>query len=714
MENYSQDRQQGMKDSFQEFISKLIINENSKEFAFYRTTLEKLVENAPVGFYVLEDGKYLYVNSYYADLVGYGKDDLIKQHFDINQIIHPEDCHLIEQDLVKLNIGEQIETNYNIRKIRNNGQIIYTKTHVIIANHDGKISSFGTVIDITKQKIVKQQLEDGSERYKSLFLYSPDAIFAFNREGKFVSANPASEEVIGYTTSELLEMSFIPLIHPDHVENALKHFEMALNGETSSYHLIATRKDGVSIHLRITVFPMRENGEIIGCYGTARDITQKILYDQQMKQLAFYDPLTQLPNRKLFEDYVDQLIHSMPSDTQPFAVLFLDLDRFKAINDSLGHHIGDVFLKLVSERLKNNLRKKDIISRLAGDEFTILLPNTNQEKVIKIAKRINKIMMEPFNVSGHSVTVSVSIGIAFGGQKEETVHQLIQQADTAMYYTKKYKKNNYTIYTKDLDIKSAYKLKIERDLKQALESNEFDLVYQPIIDLKSGKVSALETLIRWNHKELGHIPPSDFIPIAEESGQIIQIGAWVLESACRQMKTWQNAGLPPFKIAVNISTKQLLHYDFVDSVKKILKRTSLGPSWLELEITESFLVDDVELVRESLFKLKKAELSISIDDFGTGYTSLSYLRQFPLDKVKIDRSFIEDINREINGERITAAIISLAHSLNMTVVAEGIEAEDQLQFLKGKGCDEGQGYYLSQPLPVNLVHAFFLNRFNTI
>ncbi|OLS36221.1 GGDEF domain-containing protein [Bacillus sp. MRMR6] len=689
-----------------------MINENSKEFAFYRTTLEKLVENAPVGFYVLEDGNYLYVNAYYADLVGYSKDDLINKHVTIHQIIHPEDCSFIEHDLDKLNINEQIETNYNIRKIHNKGQIIYTQTHVIIANHNGKITSFGTVMDITKQKLVKQQLEDGSERYKSLFLYSPDAIFTFNREGKFVSANPASEEIIGYTTSELLEMSFIPLIHPEHVENALKHFEMALNGQTSSYHLIVTRKDGVLIHLRITAFPMRENGEIVGCYGTARDITQKILYDQQMEQLAFYDPLTQLPNRKLFEDNVDQLIHTRSSNTQPFAVLFLDLDRFKAINDSLGHHIGDVFLKLVSERLKNNLRKKDIISRLAGDEFTILLPKTDQEKVIQIAKRINKIMMDPFNVSGHSVTVSVSIGIAFGGNKEETVHQLIQQADTAMYYTKKYKKNSYTIYSKELDIKSAYKLKIERDLKQALEKKEFSLEYQPIFDMQTGEVSVFETLIRWNHKELGLIPPSDFIPIAEESGQIIQIGAWVLESACKQLKTWQNAGLPPFKVAVNISTKQLLHYDFVESVRQILKRTNLDPNWLELEITESFLVDDVELVKESLLNLKQAELSISIDDFGTGYTSLTYLRQFPLDKVKIDRSFIKDINRDYNGERITAAIISLAHSLNMTVVAEGIEEEDQLQFLKCEGCDEGQGYYLSHPLPVNLVKEIFLNQSN--
>jgi diguanylate cyclase (GGDEF)-like protein/PAS domain S-box-containing protein len=712
MENYFQDRQQGTKDSFQEFISKLIINETSNEFAFYRTTLEKLVENAPVGFYVLEDGNYLYVNAHYAELVGYSKEDLINQHVTIHQIIHPEDCFFIENDLNQLNINEQIETNYNIRKIHNNGQIIYTQTHVIIANHNGKITSFGTVMDITKQKLINQQLEDGSERYKSLFLYSPDAIFAFNREGKFVSANPASEEIIGYTTSELLEMSFIPLIHPDHVENALKHFEKALSGQTTSYHLIATRKDGVPIHLRITAFPMRENGEIVGCYGTARDITQKILYDQQLEQLAFYDPLTQLPNRKLFEDNVDQLIHSKSSNTQPFAVLFLDLDRFKAINDSLGHHIGDVFLKLVSERFKNNLRKKDIISRLAGDEFTILLPNTDHEKVINIAKRINKKMMEPFNVSGYSVTVSVSIGIAFGGNKEETVHQLIQQADTAMYYTKKYKKNSYTIYSKELDAKSAYKLKIERDLKQALENKEFHLEYQPIIDMQTGKVSVLETLIRWNHKELGLIPPSDFIPIAEESGQIIQIGEWVLESACKQTKIWQKAGLPPFKIAVNISTKQLLHYDFVDSVKNLLNKINLDPNWLELEITESFLVDDVELVKESLLKLKQAELSISIDDFGTGYTSLAYLRQFPLDKVKIDRSFIEDINRDFNGERITAAIISLAHSLNMTVVAEGIEAEDQLHFLKVEGCDEGQGYYLSHPLPVNLVNEFFLNQSN--
>lgn len=574
--------------------------------------------------------------------------------------------------------------------------------HILLTKSQKDITSFGTVVNITKQVLTEQKLEEGNEQYKSLFENSPDAIFAVDCEGKFISVNPACEEIIGFSRDELLKMTFTPLILPEHLHKAHHHFELALNGISSSYELILTRKDGININIKATSFPLRVNGEIIGSYGTGVDITKKILYDQQLEQLAYYDPLTNLPNRKLFEDRLGQVINACKETPKPFDVLFLDLDRFKTINDSLGHHVGDDFLKLVSERLTYNLRKKDTISRLAGDEFTILLPDTSHDVCIKIVQRINQIISEPFNVSGHSVTVSVSVGIAFSKGKE-TVLEIIRHADTAMYYTKKYQKNSYTIYTEDLDLKASFKLKIERDLKRAILRNEFELFYQPIREMKTGKLAVMECLIRWRHPQLGLVPPGDFIPIAEESGQIIEIGNWVLETACNQMKKWQYTGHSPFIIAVNISTKQLQQYGFVDSVLRILEETNLDAKYLELEITESFLVDDVDLIKDCLLKLKRAGISISIDDFGTGYISLSYLRQFPLDKVKIDRSFIEDINRAYNGERITSAIISLAHSLNMTVVAEGIENEVQYNFLKGEGCNEGQGYYFNHPLPAEQI-----------
>ncbi len=422
-----------------------------------------------------------------------------------------------------------------------------------------------------------------------------------------------------------------------------------------------------------------------------------------MEELAFYDPLTNLPNRKLFDDRLQQVVGlSKEKDSCP-AVLFVDLDRFKFINDSLGHQLGDEFLKIVSERIKSSLRKTDTVGRFAGDEFSILLPNTTQYEAISLAERLNQVIIEPYNIMGHSISISASIGIAiYDKSKGQSANDLVRNADTAMYHTKKHGKNNFTVYSEELDTRTTYKLSIENDLKTAISKQEFSLYYQPINDLKTNNLTAMEALIRWNHPIHGIIPPDHFISISEESGQIVSIGKWVLQEACRQNKKWQDAGNRPFKIAVNISTIQLKHQNFVNTVKEILAETELEAKWLELEVTESILMENNELLKGVLIKLKEIGVSISIDDFGTGYTSLSYLRQFSFDKVKIDRSFIKDISHDLNGKAITSTIISLAHKLKMGVIAEGIEDEIQLEFLKGESCDEGQGFYYSRPLPVDM------------
>jgi diguanylate cyclase (GGDEF)-like protein/PAS domain S-box-containing protein len=679
-------------------------NANSEvELPYYLTLFQTLIDNAPVGIYLIEDGKFSYVNTYFSNLFGYDREDFAQGLIPIDLIVHPDDFPSVHNNIEKRILGDKKEAHYKVRNSHKDGSLIYTEIHSTVTEICGKIILFGSVIDITEQVLSQQLLQETNERYKSLFDNSPDAIFSFDALGKFLNVNPASEHITGFSKDELLQMSFAPLIISEDLPIAIKHFEEAKRGIPSSSDLVITRKDGNRIHLNVIHFPMMVKGEIVGSYGVARDITQKILYDQQMEQFAFYDPLTKLPNRKLFEDRLGQVINSSKEDREEFAVLFIDLDRFKFINDSLGHHLGDEFLKMVSERLQQNLRKTDTISRLGGDEFTILLPETSREVVIRLAERVNHMLAEPFHLEGHSVTVSASIGIAFSRGKENSVQELIRHADTAMYHTKKIKKNSYTIYSEEMDVNTSYRLTIERDLKFAIKHNELELYYQPIVNLKNGQLKAMEALIRWHHPELGMIPPNDFISIAEESGQIIKIGTWVLQTACRQGKIWWDLGIPPFKLAVNISTKQLQHDNFVDSVLKILEESNLEPKWLELEVTESILLDDVNLIKESLLKLKQAGISISIDDFGTGYTSLSYLRQYPFDKVKIDRSFIDDISRDLNGKRIASAIISLAHNLNMNVVAEGIEHEAELEYLVEENCDEGQGYFFSRPLPAHLI-----------
>lgn len=677
------------------------------EFSFYQTMFHALIENAPVGLYILGDGTYSYVNTYYANLLGYTKSELTSGEVPLNKIIHPDDFPTIQKNIEKRKLKEKSEGSYRIRKLKKDGGLIHTEIHSTATEVDGNLMLFGTVVDITERVFAENQLQESNERYESLLHNSPDAIFTFDDEGKFIHANPASETITGYAVNELLEMSFAPLVIPEDLPKAITHFDKAKKGISSSSDIIITKKNGEKVHLNATHFPMKVNERIVGTYGIARDITQKILLDQQMEQLAFYDTLTKLPNRKLFEDRLSQMVRFSSEDRHSFAVLFLDIDRFKLINDSLGHHVGDELLVMLAERLKKNLRKTDTISRLSGDEFTILLPEVSQEEAIKLAEHINQSMNEHFDVAGHSITVTISIGLAFSSGKEENAQELIRHADTAMYYTKKYKRNSYTIFTEEMDLKASYKLSIESDLKSAVLGNELELYYQPIINLKTGKLTALEALIRWNHPKLGLIPPNDFIPVAEESAQIIGIGNWVLRTACRQSKMWQDSGIPPFKVAVNISTKQLQQAEFVDEVLTILEETKLDSKWLELEVTESILLDDVGLIKESLLKLKQVGISISIDDFGTGYTSLSYLRQYPFDKVKIDRSFIDDINSNLNGKRITSAIISLAHSLEMNVVAEGIEDEIQLGYLKEENCDEGQGYFFNRPLPV---HSLSFNK----
>jgi diguanylate cyclase (GGDEF)-like protein/PAS domain S-box-containing protein len=677
---------------------------------FYQTMFKALIENAPVGMYILEQETFLYVNPFFADLLGYETEQLINGEVPFREIFHADDFPIVQKNIETRSGGFETDTRYRVRKIRKDGSSIYTEIHAAAARMYGKQLLIGSVIDITEQVVAQLLLDESNQKYKSIFENSPDAIYSFDDTGNFLSANPASELITGYTVEELLDMPFSPLIVPEDLPAAIQHFEEAKRGSAKSVNLRIRKKGGDIIHLSSSHFPMTVNGKTIGTYGAARDITHKILYEQQMQQFAFFDSLTNLPNRKLFEDRLEQLLHLSKEDEHQFAVMFLDLDRFKFINDSLGHQLGDKFLKLVSERFVQNLRKFDTISRLAGDEFTFLFPETCLEEAIRLAQHMTRVLLEPFDVEGNSVTISASIGIAISTGINDSSVELMRKADTAMYHTKKFKKNGYSIYSEEMDVKAAYKLKIERDLKCAIANQQFELYYQPILDIKTREINSMEALIRWHHPQLGLVPPLDFIPIAEESGQIIAIGTWVLENACRQIRIWHDTGIVPFKVAVNVSTKQLLQDHFVDDVIQTLEKANVAAQWLELEVTESMLLDDVGITKETLLKLKEAGISVSIDDFGTGYTSLIYLRNYPFDKVKIDRCFIDDINRDMNGKRIASAIISLAQTLNMKVVAEGIENELQLTYLEGENCDEGQGYYFSRPMPVSTIERQFKNR----
>lgn len=674
---------------------------------------EVMVQNAPVSMYILEDWSYSYVNGHFCDLVGYTEEELLDAKITIDQLVHPEDLSIVRESVKRRIENQETTARYRVRAFKKDGTMIHVEIHASKAIADGKAVTFGTVFDVTEEVYSTLHLKENQNRLKSLFDNNPDAVFTFDTEGKFTDANQGCADLSGHSIEELLEISFIPLIVPEDLPIALHYFEEALQGNTNQYEISITRKDGQRRDLEVTCFPMNYEGEIVGAFGITKDITERNVHSQLLETLVFYDSLTKLPNRKLFEDRLSQVFKSSVTRKNQPAVLFLDLDRFKFINDSLGHHIGDEFLKIVAARLSENIRHTDTVGRFAGDEFAVLLPQTNRKEAIALAERLNETLAKPYEVAGHSLSVSASIGIAFSAGAGETVDGLIKKADTAMYYTKQYGKNNYTIYSEELDQNNAYKLTLEQDLKSAVKNQELTLHYQPIIDLKTGNISAMEALIRWNHPQLGLIPPDQFIPISEESGQIVSIGKWVLQTACAQNKKWQQEGSPPFRICVNISTIQLQHPNFVQTLKAVLEDTGLEAKWLELEVTESILMEDTKNLKESLVNLKALGISMSIDDFGTGYTSLSYLRNFSFDRVKIDRSFIQDIASGLNGKAITATIISLANKLNMGVVAEGIEDATQLAYLREENCDDGQGYYFCRPLPSEL-HVFTQSPINVM
>ncbi|MGI2328179.1 sensor domain-containing protein [Planococcus sp. YIM B11945] len=684
------------------FTSDFKKGEIQKKDLFYREMFEVMIQNAPVSMYILENWNYSYVNDHFCSLVGYSKEELFIKGITTDKLIHPDDVPIVRESVRRRSENRETDARYRVRVLKKDGSLIYVEIHSKKTVMDGQPVTFGTVFDVTEEVRANLLLQENQERFKSLFDNNPDAVFTFDMEGVFTNANPGCGDLAGYTTDELLEMSFLPLIVPEDLALTLHCFGEAIKGNAKRYEISITRKDGKRRDLEVTNFPMNLEGEIVGAYGIAKDITDRNAHRKLMEDLVFYDSLTKLPNRKLFEDRLSQVLNISDAAKNPSAVLFLDLDRFKFINDSLGHHIGDEFLKLVSSRLLKHTRTTDTVGRFAGDEFAVLLPHSAKEEAITLAKRLNQALAEPFEVLGHSLSVSASIGIAFSSGTDESVDGLIRKADTAMYYTKKYGKNNYTVYTEALDQKTVYKLKLEQDLKSSIKNQELVLHYQPITTLKTGKLNAMEALIRWNHPELGLVPPDTFIPISEESGQIVSIGKWVLQTACAQNKAWQDSGHLPFKICVNISTIQLQDPNFVQTIKTVLKETELDAKWLELEVTESILMEDTEMLKENLVNLKALGLSVSIDDFGTGYTSLSYLRQFSFDRVKIDRSFVQDINNDLSGKAITSTIIALAHKLNMNVVAEGIEDDLQLTFLMEENCDEGQGYYFSRPLPAEL------------
>jgi diguanylate cyclase (GGDEF)-like protein/PAS domain S-box-containing protein len=516
-----------------------------------------------------------------------------------------------------------------------------------------------------------------------------------NPEGKIIYTNQADAEMHGYGPEELIgkdarifspQTTWKPMFQP-----VRKRFKR---------ESINIRKDGAifPVYLMSDIVTNRQ-GQIIATITTCEDITKRKRNEETIQNLAFYDSLTGLPNRSLFIDRLRQELAKAQRQRQMMAIMFIDLDRFKVINDNLGHAAGDLLLQAVAKRLKESIREGDTVSRLGGDEFLLLFPDIVQISDISvIAEKIVDKFSDAFTVNDKDLYISASVGISIFPDNSGNIETLIKNADTAMYYAKQQGRNNYQFYSPKIDAYTTKKLEIEANLRKAIANNELMLYYQPQVNLNSGKITGAEALLRWQRMDQSFVSPAEFIPIAEEAGLIQSIGEWIFRSVCRQLKQWQEAGHQTIRISVNVSMNQFRQNTFIEILLGILKEMDIRPDCIELEITESTMMHDTGLTTTMLRELRARGIHIAIDDFGTGYSSLSYLKYLPISRLKLDQSFVHSLGINPNDEAISRAIIAMAHSLNLQVVAEGVENEDQLLMLKSYNCDEVQGFLFSKAL----------------
>lgn len=596
------------------------------------------------------------------------------------------------------------------RFLRADGSIVWARLNAAAMRDGEQLRGHVQIVeDISERKAAEDALFEEKERAQVTLNSIGDAVLTTNLPGNVTYLNLVAEAMTGWSLENALGRPLtdvFKIVNGETRQDAPNPAQLAISENRTvglAAESVLVRRDGVESPIEDSAAPIHNrDGQVAGAVIVFHDVSESRAMALKMAHLAQHDFLTGLLNRMLLTERLSRAIGQARRHSKRVALMFLDLDYFKHINDSLGHTIGDLLLQLVAERLKLCIRDTDTVCRQGGDEFVVLLTEIEQtQDAAPIAEKLLTAFAEPCLIGGHELHVTLSIGIAIYPDDGQDADEVMKNADTAMYHAKANGRNNYQFFTTEMNTRAVQRLFIEGNLRRALKQGEFLLYYQPKIDLSSGLMIGSEALIRWQDPEHGLIYPNQFVPIAEESGLIVPIGSWVLREACRQVRAWQDSGLLVVPVSVNISAVEFRHKHFIEGVAQILKETGMLPGHLELELTESILMQDAKSSESVLESLKAMGMQLAIDDFGTGYSSLSYLKRFPINTLKIDQSFVRDIVDDVDDASIVSAMIAMGKNLKQRVIAEGVETEAQLAFLRSLHCDEGQGFLFGHPLPAD-------------
>ncbi|MDP3301933.1 MAG: EAL domain-containing protein [Sulfuricurvum sp.] len=654
------------------------------------------------------------VNEEWAQILGYTLEELSPVHYTTwEKLTHPEDFAQANTIMELHFRGECDYYECDMRMRHKSGEWIWVLTRGRVISYDvhkKPLWMAGVLLSITQRVESENQLRKLSQAVEQ----SPTSIIITDLDGTIEYANSHFFTTSGYFKSEVIGKN--PKIFKSGktprgtYEDMWATLRRGLNWHGEFINLGKDKTEYVqSVHIS-PIF--QANGKITHYVAVEEDITEKKRIEERIYHLANFDTLTGLPNRGQLDNFFKYILSHSKRNKTSFAVMFLDLDKFKEINDTLGHTIGDGMLVESAKRFKSLIRDVDIVARMGGDEFIFILSNTDAHGVESVVQKLLESIREPYMIEQYKLNISASIGIAIYPYDGKDVETLSKNADTAMYSAKEEGRNGYRFFTTEMQIKSFWNLQLNTALRDALKNKEFHLVYQPQLSIENEKITGAEALIRWNNPELGSISPVEFIPAAEENGLILPIGEWVLRTAVAQVREWMDSSLPPIVMSVNLSTVQFRHHDLPNLVSRILHEYDVPPRYLELELTESMAMHDPGTAINIMRNFHERGIRMSIDDFGTGYSSLNYLKKFKIYKLKIDQSFVRDISTDADDKAIVSAVINMAHSLGLKTIAEGVETIEQLEYLRGQGCDEVQGYYYSKPLPASEFQAFIRDKTN--